>query len=217
MSILANPASATLSLFQSMMYRPSIAPALMGTMSGRGELLSTMPPTCWLRPFGASISCGASSSRSRQPCAFTRSLKSGSCAISSRRSAASWECSCFESRDRCSCGSPRALPRSWTMPLTLYVVMAPVKTAYSGPKWQCTRSISSSLRPLGKSRSMSGSVVMSSEMNRSRVRSHFRGSTWLMPMRYPTSSATDEPRPLPGGRSSTGVSGSTSPRSSMMR
>ena len=58
---------------------------------------------------------------------------------------------------------------------------------------------------------MSGSVVMSSEMNRSRVRFHFRGSTWLMPMRYPTSRETDEPRPRPGGLSSTGVSGLTTP------
>ena len=38
-----------------------------------------------------------------------------------------------------------------------------------------------------------------------------------MPMRYPTSSATDEPRPLPGGLSSTGVSGRTMPLSSMIR
>ena len=51
---------------------------------------------------------------------------------------------------------------------------------------------------LGKSRSMSGSVVMSSDMKRSRVRSHLRGSTWLIPMRYPTSSATEEPRPRRG-------------------
>ena len=55
-SILAKPASATLSLFQSMMYRPSMAPSLVGTISGMGELLSTIPPTCWPRLFGASIS-----------------------------------------------------------------------------------------------------------------------------------------------------------------
>ena len=61
----------------------------MGTISGMGELLSTMPPTCWLSPLGASISFGARSSRSRQPGASTLSLKSGSCAISSRRSEAS--------------------------------------------------------------------------------------------------------------------------------
>ena len=43
--------------------------------------------------------------------------------------------------------------------------------------------MSSSLSPRGKSRSMSGSMDMSSEMNRSSVRFHRRGSTWLMPMR----------------------------------
>ena len=53
-------------------------------------------------------------------------------------------------------------------------------------------------------------------MKRSRVRFHLRGSTWLIPMRYPTSIATDEPLPLPGGLSSRGVSGWASPRSSMM-
>ena len=63
---------------------------------------------------------------------------------------------------------------------------------------------------------MSGRREVSSEMNRSRVRSHLSGSTWLMPMRYPTSIATDEPRPLPGGLSSSGVSGWASPLSSMM-
>ena len=102
MSILAKPASATLSLFQSMMNRPSVAPALMGTISGIGELLSTMPPTCWPSPLGAPISCGASSSSSRQPGAFTLSLRSGIRVMSSPRSAASSERSCFESRERCS-------------------------------------------------------------------------------------------------------------------
>ena len=42
---------------------------------------------------------------------------------------------------------------------------------------------------------MSGSRLVSSEMKRSSVRSHCSGSTWLMPMRYPTSRATDEPAP----------------------
>ena len=50
MSILAKPASATLSLFQSMMNRPSMAPALMGTISGMGELLSTMPSDVLAQP-----------------------------------------------------------------------------------------------------------------------------------------------------------------------
>ena len=61
--------------------------------------------------------------------------------------------------------------------------MAPVRTANSGPKCSCTRRMSSSRITRGKSRSMSGSIDMSSEMNRSRVRFHLRGSTWLMPMR----------------------------------
>ena len=116
---MAKPASATLSLFQSMMNRPSMAPARMGTISGMGELLSTMPPTCWLNPLGAFIRCGARSSRSFQPGVSTLSLKSGSRSISSRNSPAWWDWRRLESSDRCSLGSPRALPRSWMMPFTL--------------------------------------------------------------------------------------------------
>ena len=48
---------------------------------------------------------------------------------------------------------------------------------------------------------------MSSGIKRSKVRPQRRGSTWLMPIRYPTSNATEEPRPRPGGLSSRGVSG----------
>ena len=119
MSILAKLASETLSLFQSMMKRPSMAPGRTGTISGMGELLRTMPPTCWLSSLGASISWGPSSIRSFQPGASTRSRKSGSSSISSRSLAASWECNCLESSFNSSPGSPRALPRSWMIPLTL--------------------------------------------------------------------------------------------------
>ena len=37
-----------------------------------------------------------------------------------------------------------------------------------------------------------------------------------MPIRYPTSNATEDPRPRPGGLSSKGVSGWTRPFSSMI-
>ena len=53
------------------------------------------------------------------PGASSLSAKSGMSAISFLRSAASWESSRLESRERCSWGSPRALPRSWMMPFTL--------------------------------------------------------------------------------------------------
>ena len=46
MSIFANPASAILSLSQSMMYLPSIALFLKGTISEMGEELRIIPPTC---------------------------------------------------------------------------------------------------------------------------------------------------------------------------
>ena len=115
---MAKLASATLSLFQSIMYRPGMAPSLTGTMPEMGAWLSTMPPTCWPRLLGACISWGAISRRSRQPGASTRSLKAGSPSISSRRSAPSWEWICFERSRRSSFGSPRALPRSWMMPFT---------------------------------------------------------------------------------------------------
>ena len=74
-SILAKLASATLSLFQSMMWRPSMAPARTGAISGMGEPLSTMPPTCWPRLRGALISWRASSVSSRQPGASTRRVR----------------------------------------------------------------------------------------------------------------------------------------------
>ena len=115
---MAKLASATLSLFQSMMNRPCMAPALTGTISGMGELLRTMPPTCWPRLLGASISCGASSISSRQPWASTLSLKAGSSRISSLSFAPSWEWSRLERSFRSSLGSPRALPISWMIPFT---------------------------------------------------------------------------------------------------
>ena len=109
---MANPASATLSLFQSMMYRPSMAPARTGTISGMGELLRIMPPTCCPRPLGAPISCGASSIRSLQPGESTRSRNAGSSPISIASDPASCECNWLESRDSSSRGNPRALPKS---------------------------------------------------------------------------------------------------------
>ena len=69
------------------------------------------------------------------------------------------------------------------MPRAEYVETAPARTANSGPKCSCTRRMSSSRSARGKSRSMSGSMPMSSEMNRSSVRFQRRGSTWLMPIR----------------------------------
>ena len=81
---MAKPASATLSLFQSMMWRPAVAPARTGTISGIGELLSTMPPTCWPRLRGACINWGANSVSSRHPGESTRSRKPGRASISSR-------------------------------------------------------------------------------------------------------------------------------------
>ena len=59
---MAKPASATESLFQSMMKRPSIAPARMGTMPEMGESLRTMPPTCWPRPPALSLPTGTTRS-----------------------------------------------------------------------------------------------------------------------------------------------------------
>ena len=175
-SIFAKPASATLSLSQSMMYRPSIAPSRTGTISGIGELLRIIPPTCWLSSFGAPINCGASSISSRHPHAPTRWLNAGSCSISSRNRPASCERICFESSPSSSCGSPSALPKSRSTPLILYVAIAPASTAYSGPNRSCTRSINSSRSARGKSRSMSGNTVVSSDKKRSSVRLHFSGS-----------------------------------------
>ena len=62
--------------------------------------------------------------------------------------------------------------------------MAPAKTACSGPKRRCTRRMSSSRRALGKVQvDVRAAELVSSEMNRSRVRPQLKGSTWLMPMR----------------------------------
>ena len=182
MSILAKLASATLSLFQSMMKRPSIAPSRMGTISGIGLSLRIIPPTCCPSPRGACRSCGASSVSSRHPAASTRSRKAGSASIASR-SPPSCDCSCFESSRRSSRGNPSAFPRSCTIPFSEYVAIAPASTAYSAPKCRCTRAISSSRSARGKSRSMSGRVAMSSGMKRSRVSFQRSGSTWLMPIR----------------------------------
>ena len=103
-------------------------------MPEMGDWLSTIPPTCCPRLLGACISWGAIYSRSRQPGASTRSLKAGSPSISSLKSAPSWEWICLERSRRSSFGRPNALPRSWMMPFTEYVPMAPARTAWSGPK-----------------------------------------------------------------------------------
>ena len=91
----------------------------------------------------------------------------------------------------------------------------PVSAARSQPHSSCTRLINSSRIFRGKSRSMSGTESVPSGRNRSRDRSNSRGSMWERPIRYPTSIATEEPLPRPGGFSSRGISRSVRPRSIM--
>ena len=148
-----------------------------------GELLSIIPPTCWPSDLGAPMSCGASSAKFLQPTVSRLPANSGISLIFSDRTPMSSSCIRPASIFSRSPGSPRAPPRSRMTPRPLYVETAPVRTAKAGPNLLWTLSMSSSLMALGKSRSMSGRESASSEMNLSKVRSHFRGSTWLMPTR----------------------------------
>ncbi len=163
-------------------WRPSIAAGTTAQQSTSGRVATIIPPECCERWRGSPWDSSASRTSHSQRPIFSRPPPSARCTSSSTLKAAK-PSDARATRSISPGGSPSALPISRIAPLARKVGNAATSAEWSGPNCWWIRGMSSARMSRGKSRSMSGSAVISSLRKRPRNSAFSIGSMCERPVR----------------------------------